>query len=77
MIPDDKTVAEGREHSPQEYAPEVPEYVTGQRAPRRRLAGRMTRTFVLMAGVLLLGMGLVLTWVSYDAQLEQVRVRQH
>jgi signal transduction histidine kinase/CheY-like chemotaxis protein len=41
-----------------------------------RLAQRLTRTFVLVAGVLLLGMGLVLIAVSYQAQLEQVRVRQ-
>jgi signal transduction histidine kinase/CheY-like chemotaxis protein len=41
-----------------------------------RLAQRLTRTFILVAGVLLLGMGLVLIAVSYQVQLEQVRVRQ-
>ena len=45
---------------------------------RRRpgLSGRLTRAFVLLAGALLLVMGTVLTWVSYENQLEQVRIRQ-
>jgi signal transduction histidine kinase/HAMP domain-containing protein/ActR/RegA family two-component response regulator len=45
--------------------------------PRRRgLAGRLARAFVLLAGVLLLIVGLVLTFVSLNTQLEQFAIRQ-
>ena len=71
-----KAEVEVQEYPVEGFPPGVPEFVTGRRVSRGRLARRMTRTFVLVAGVLLLGMGLVLTWVSYDAQLGQVRVRQ-
>ncbi|MEJ2207742.1 MAG: GAF domain-containing protein, partial [Anaerolineae bacterium] len=69
---------EERGDSPEERS--AGKHITGARPPggerRGRLAQRMTRTFVLVAGALLLVVGLVLTWVSYDAQSEQVRVRQ-
>lgn len=47
-----------------------------RRRRRRGLATRLTWAFVLLAGTLLLIVGLVLTFVSYNAQLEQVLVRQ-
>jgi signal transduction histidine kinase/CheY-like chemotaxis protein len=48
------------------------------RLPRRRrgLATRLTWTFVILAVLLVLVVGLVLTFVSYNAQVEQVVVRQ-
>ena len=47
-------------------------------APRRRrgLATRLTWAFVSLAVVLILVVGLVLTFISYNAQVEQVIVRQ-
>ena len=84
MIPDVKAEVEAeveleeRGDPPEERS--AGKHITGARPPggerRGRLAQRMTRTFVLVAGALLLVVGLVLTWVSYDAQSEQVRVRQ-
>jgi signal transduction histidine kinase/CheY-like chemotaxis protein len=46
------------------------------RARRRRLATRLTWAFVSLAVVLILVVGLVLTFISYNAQVEQVIVRQ-
>ncbi len=47
------------------------------RGPRRRgLATRLAWAFGTVAVVLLLALGLVLTFVSYNAQLEQIIVRQ-
>ncbi|MBN1659872.1 MAG: GAF domain-containing protein [Anaerolineae bacterium] len=43
---------------------------------RSGIARRMTRTFMLIAGLLILLIGLALTWASYRAVLEQVEVRQ-
>ena len=40
------------------------------------LAGRISGAFVLLAGVLLLIVGLVLTRVSYNAQMRQITLRQ-
>jgi GAF domain-containing protein/HAMP domain-containing protein len=44
--------------------------------PRRGLAARLTWAFVAVAGVVLLVVGLVLTYISYSAQVEQIIIRQ-
>jgi signal transduction histidine kinase/CheY-like chemotaxis protein len=48
----------------------------GFRFGGRGLAARLSRTFALSAGVLLVVVGVVLTAVSYNAQLEQLTIRQ-
>jgi signal transduction histidine kinase/CheY-like chemotaxis protein len=48
----------------------------GLRLGGRGLAARLSRTFALLAGALLLLVGVVLTAVSYNAQLEQLTIRQ-
>ena len=56
---------------------EQPEPDRATRAPRRRgLATRLAWAFGSVAVILLLILGVVLTLVSYTAQLEQIIVRQ-
>ncbi len=51
--------------------------MASDKRPRRRgLATRLTLAFALLAGALLLIMGLVLTSISYNAQIKQVTFRQ-
>ncbi len=51
--------------------------MTSDKRPRRRgLATRLTAAFVLLAGALLLTLGLVLTWISYNAQVRQITLSQ-
>jgi signal transduction histidine kinase/ActR/RegA family two-component response regulator len=55
----------------------LPEPVRTTRSRRRRgLATRLAWAFGSVAGILLLILGLVLTFVSYNAQVEQIIVRQ-
>ena len=57
---------------------EQPEPDRTTRVPRRRgLATRLAWAFGSVAVILLLILGVVLTLVSYTAQLEQIIVRQH
>ncbi len=44
--------------------------------PKRGLASRLAWSFILLAGILLLTMGTILILVSYNAQREQVVIRQ-
>jgi predicted PurR-regulated permease PerM len=56
---------------------EQPEAKRAARVPRRRgLATRLAWAFGAVAVVLLLSLGVLLTFVSYTAQLEQIIVRQ-
>lgn len=48
----------------------------GQRRGGRGLATRLSRTFALLAGALLLIVGVLLTVLSYRIQLEQITIRQ-
>lgn len=50
--------------------------LSDKRPRRRRLATRLTLAFALLAGALLLIVGLVLTSVSYNAQVKQVTFLQ-
>ncbi|MGD9048604.1 MAG: GAF domain-containing protein, partial [Anaerolineae bacterium] len=75
-----------------ENEPELRQYIDGEgqepgslpdassqvskRGRRRGLATRLTWAFVSIAAILVLAVGLVLTYVSYQAQIEQVAARQ-
>ena len=62
---------------PQEGQDQQPEPDRDARAPRRRgLATRLAWAFGAVAVILLLILGVVLTLVSYTAQLEQINIRQ-
>ncbi len=64
--------------SPPGQGPPQAEDSTGEpvRGQRRGLARRLTWAFVSIAAALVLVVGLVLTFVSYRAQVEQIIVRQ-
>jgi signal transduction histidine kinase len=69
---DELMTPSGREDAPQSKA-STREPATGR---RRGLARRLTWAFVSIGAALVLVVGLVLTFVSYQAQVEQIIVRQ-